>query len=68
MINETLNIDMTTTIKLILIMSLTDELIVSSLIEEATFYHNHRDENETYLLLSQKRIERIDEILKKNIR
>lgn len=49
-------------------MSLSEELIVSNLISEATFYVKHQEENETYLQQSQDCVDKIDNILKKNTR
>lgn len=49
-------------------MSLSDELIINNLIAEAAFYINHQDENESFLQFSQDSIDKIDHIIKKNIR
>lgn len=45
-----------------------EEYTIDNLISEAKFYVDHQDENETYLALSQECIDKIHNILKKNVR
>ncbi|CAD8135763.1 unnamed protein product [Paramecium octaurelia] len=45
-----------------------EEYIIDNLITEARFFIDHRDDNETFLSQSQDSIDKINQILKKNIR
>ena len=49
-------------------MSLSDEVTIRNLLNEALFYATHIEDNETYETLSKETIDRCDQILKTNLR